>query len=51
MQKINKLTQKQINEKKFFEKYLKTGDYSIYEEYEFSKPLKGFKEEPVLEDK
>ena len=34
----------------FFNALQETGNYEIYEEYEFDKPLKEFKEEPILEE-
>lgn len=43
------LTRKQ-REDEFFEACEETGNYDIYEEYEFPKPLKGLTEEPIVEE-
>ena len=37
-------------EEEFFKALQETGNYEIYEEYEFEKPLKEFKEEPIVEE-
>lgn len=37
-------------EEEFFEALQETGNYEVYEEYEFERPLEGFDEEPVLEE-
>lgn len=43
--------ERKAREEAFFKECEETGNYSIYEEYEFEKPLKGLTEEIVVEEK
>lgn len=45
------LEERKAREEAFFKECEETGNYTIYEEYEFEKPLPGLTEEIVVEEK
>lgn len=47
--KIELETRKQEAEA-YFDAHVKTGNYTVYEEYEYKKPIEGLTEEPVVEE-
>ena len=41
---------RKAREEAFFKQCVDSGEFTVYEEYELDKPLKGYKEEPVFEE-